>query len=44
MRGVDKGASDIHHGNKVAMVPGHVYEVSVTLRGEHAAVKVAAPE
>jgi hypothetical protein len=44
MRGVSKGASDIHYGNNVTMKGGHLYSVTVALHGEHATVKVTAPK
>lgn len=36
MQGVMAGAGDLHYGNNVDLVAGHVYRVTVTLSGERA--------
>lgn len=43
MEGVGSGQGDLHYGNNVAMVTGHTYIVTVRLRGEQIAIKVAPP-
>jgi hypothetical protein len=43
MRGVDEGADDLHYGNNVDVIAGHVYQVTVTLKGQHAVFQVKAP-
>ena len=44
MRGVDEGSADIHYGNNVDLVVGHLYRVTVTLAGERAVFQVKAPK
>jgi hypothetical protein len=44
MRGVDEGSADIHYGNNVNLVVGHLYRVSVTLAGEKAVFQAKAPK
>lgn len=36
MQGVIEGAADLHYGNNLDLVPGHVYRVTVALKGERA--------
>jgi len=42
MRGVDEGAADLHYGNNVDLIVGHVYKVTVTLKGQRAVFQVKA--
>jgi hypothetical protein len=44
MEGVITGAADLHYGNNVDLVGGHVYRITVTLNGERAAAAVTAPK
>jgi hypothetical protein len=43
MEGVTAGGSDLHYGNNVDMVGGHLYRVTVTLNGQRGTVTVVAP-
>jgi hypothetical protein len=44
MEGVTTGAADLHYGNNVDLVGGHVYRVTVTLNGQRAVLLAAAPK
>jgi hypothetical protein len=44
MRGVDEGTGDVHYGNNVDLDAGHVYKVTVTLKGQRAVFQVKAPK
>ena len=44
MKGVTSGVSDVHYGNNVSLVGGHLYRVTVSLRGEHAVLAARAPK
>jgi hypothetical protein len=43
MEGVITGAVDMHYGNNVALVAGHTYRVTITLKGEHVAFQIKSP-
>ena len=44
MQGVMAGAADMHYGNNVALVGGHMYKVTVTLNGERVVFQMRAPK
>jgi hypothetical protein len=44
MQGVTAGPADVHYGNNVSLVPGHVYRITVTLNGETAVFHATAPK
>ena len=44
MKGVASGASDLHYGDNVDLIGGHLYRVTVTLRGERAVLAARAPK
>lgn len=42
MQGVTSGASDLHYGNNVTVIPGHSYSVTITVNGETATIPFTA--
>jgi hypothetical protein len=44
MEGVSMAAADLHYGNNVALVAGHTYKVTVTLKGERAVFQIKSPK
>ena len=44
MEGVTSGAADLHYGNNVHLIGGHVYKVTVTLNGQRAVLRATAPK
>ena len=44
MQGVISGAADLHYGNNVQLVAGHIYKVTITLKGEHTTFQMRAPK
>lgn len=44
MQGVSAGTADLHYGNNVHLVGGHVYKVTVTLNTDRALFHVTAPK
>ena len=44
MQGVITGAADLHYGNNVDLVAGHVYKVTISLNGERAVFQMRAPK
>jgi hypothetical protein len=43
MQGVSAGAVDLHYGNNVALVAGHTYKVTITLKGERVVFQITSP-
>ena len=43
MKGVGMEASDVHYGNNIDLVTGHLYKVTVTLKGEVAVFLIKPP-
>ena len=44
MQGVISGAADLHYGNNVQLVAGHIYKVTISLKGEHTTFQMKAPK
>jgi hypothetical protein len=44
MQGVISGASDLHYGNNIQLIAGHIYKVTITLKGEHTTFQMKAPK
>ena len=44
MQGVLSGAADLHYGNNVQLVAGHIYKVTVALKTERAVFQMRAPK
>lgn len=44
MQGVSAGAADLHYGNNVGLVGGHMYKVTISLKGERVAFQMRAPK
>ena len=44
MQGVISGAADLHYGNNVELVAGHIYRVTMTLKGEQTTFQMKAPK
>jgi hypothetical protein len=44
MQGVMTGAADLHYGNNVDLVAGHMYTVRISLKGERAVFQMRAPK
>ena len=42
MEGVTEGAADLHYGNNINLIGGHVYKVTVTLNGQRAVLQATA--
>jgi hypothetical protein len=44
MQGVSEGVADLHYGNNVNLVAGHIYKVAITLRGERVVFRIKSPK
>jgi hypothetical protein len=43
MEGVGAGVADLHYGNNVDLVDGHLYTITITLNGQRAAFRIKSP-
>jgi hypothetical protein len=43
MEGVGEGIADLHYGNNVDLIAGHVYTITVTLHGQRASFQIKSP-